>query len=30
LNSVLIQSLEAGTEVAHGDTVDLWISTYKQ
>ncbi len=26
-NSVLIQSLDAGTEVAHGDTVDLLIST---
>ncbi len=29
-NSVLYQSLDAGTEVAHGDTVDLWISTYEQ
>ncbi len=29
-NSVLIQSLDAGTEVAHGDTVDLLISTFKQ
>jgi len=29
-NSVLYQSLDPGTEVAHGDTVDLWISTYQR
>jgi len=29
-NSVLYQSLDPGTEAAHGDTVDLLISTYRQ
>jgi len=29
-NSVLYQSLDPGTEAAHGDTVDLLISTYKR
>ncbi len=29
-NSVLYQSLDAGTEAAHGDRVDLLITTYKQ
>ncbi len=29
-NSVLYQSLDAGTEVAHGDTVDLLITRFKQ
>jgi len=28
-NSVLYQSIDAGTEAAHGDAVDLLISTYK-
>ena len=29
-NSVLYQSLDAGTEVAHGDTVDLLVTRFKQ
>ena len=28
-NSVLYQSLDAGTEAAHGDTVDLLVTTFK-
>ncbi len=29
-NSVLYQSLDAGTEVAHGDTVDLLVTRFKE